>query len=228
MLLQFADEVLSAHERARSAKLQQTSASEAYRCGRGLLRLLLGSTLEVPPGSVNIMLSETGKPHLGSAAKVYFNLSHTSRRLLLAMARENEIGVDIEERALSAVNEEEVQELAELHFRPEEVRLLATAPSCEMRMDLFLKVWTAREAVAKASGIGITEPWRLQLDPSLSHSGSFDRSSWNVQRADGQRLQYFVRSIGDTKNQVAALASSKPEFLVQSFGADSIFDVLSR
>lgn len=98
---------------------------------------------------------EHGKPHFpGAFGRLGFNWSHSGESALFAVGRGHEgfeIGVDIERvrsrpRAL---------ELAARFFAPDESAALASLPEA-LRLRAFLRLWTAKEAVLKANGGGLS------------------------------------------------------------------------
>jgi 4'-phosphopantetheinyl transferase len=92
---------------------------------------------------------EDGKPFLVDST-LQFNLSHSRGALLLALARDTPVGVDLEnpERQPRALD------LADRWFHPSEVAAL-TALDEPMRASAFLRLWCCKEAVLKATGSGI-------------------------------------------------------------------------
>src|ERR1043166_6848263 len=64
-----------------------------FEAGRGLLRELLARYLETEPGALRFTYGAYGKPALEG---LRFNMSHSHEVALLAVAREAELGVDVE------------------------------------------------------------------------------------------------------------------------------------
>lgn len=91
-----------------------------------------------------------GKPHAPADAGLDFNLSHAGHHVLLAFARGQELGVDLErdERRLSLI------EIARRFFAADEADALQRLPA-ESRLPCFLQLWTRKEAVLKALGQGL-------------------------------------------------------------------------
>jgi 4'-phosphopantetheinyl transferase len=107
------------------------------------------------PDAPAIVRGEHGKPRFPAPWNTLgFNWSHSGDRALFAIGRGAEgfeVGVDIERvrprpRAL---------ELAARFFAPEEAALLTALPEGE-RLNGFLRLWTAKEAVLKANGGGLS------------------------------------------------------------------------
>ncbi len=120
--------------------------------GREPFQALLGCYLGLSPAEVQLELGEFGKPRLSSVhvGDLHFNWSHSIDQALFAVARGIEPGVDLEKlrprpRAMA---------IAERYFSPDEAQVLAAVPESE-RDAVFLQLWTAKEAVLKATGRGL-------------------------------------------------------------------------
>jgi 4'-phosphopantetheinyl transferase len=104
-----------------------------------------------------------GKPVLGPGqdADIRFSVAHADDLALLAFARAADVGVDLERRRPLP----DAEALAALHFAPIESRAVAAA-AAGARADAFLRVWTRKEAIAKATGEGLTKPFGSFVVPS--------------------------------------------------------------
>jgi 4'-phosphopantetheinyl transferase len=171
--------VLSEEEQARARRLVPTAGAQ-FAAARSALRTLLGAYLRAAPASLVLGVSAAGKPFLEDASWLRFNLAHSDALGLVAVAREIEVGVDVERRR--AVRD--AAALAARYFAPEEARELANLPE-EMRSDAFLRCWTLKEAVLKATGEGLSQPldsfrvagapagWSLHaLEPGTGYLGA--------------------------------------------------------
>lgn len=91
-----------------------------------------------------------GKPCL-RGQDLHFNLSHTEGLVAVALSRGAEIGVDVEiQRDLP-----DRDGVARTVFRPEEI---AGMQACADPVARFFQLWTAKEAVMKATGLGFSLP----------------------------------------------------------------------
>ncbi|WNL46239.1 4'-phosphopantetheinyl transferase superfamily protein [Dyella sp. BiH032] len=120
--------------------------------GRSPFRVLLAAYVGCPVEQVQLESGEFGRPRLvgAGAGGLHFNWSHSGDRALFAVARGVEPGVDLERlrprpRALA---------IAERYFSHQEAAALA-ALAPERRDTAFLQLWTAKEAVLKATGRGL-------------------------------------------------------------------------
>jgi 4'-phosphopantetheinyl transferase len=92
-----------------------------------------------------------GKPAAPDAGGIEFNLSHSGRHVLIAFARGQALGVDVE-----AVDgrHRSVMAIAQRFFAPEEAAALEPLDEAGRRL-AFLRLWTCKEAVLKALGSGL-------------------------------------------------------------------------
>jgi 4'-phosphopantetheinyl transferase len=93
-----------------------------------------------------------------SAAELAFSMSHTAGLVIAVVARGLEIGVDVERVR------DRPRPFPPAFFTPDE-RLRLHALSERERDREILRVWTAKEAYAKARGLGLRLPFaKLELD----------------------------------------------------------------
>jgi 4'-phosphopantetheinyl transferase len=121
-----------------------TAAAHAF-LGRLLMHY---ACIESPP---DLARSERGKPYAPALADIDFNLSHARGHVLIAIARHQPIGVDLErlDRRI------EIEDLARRFFSAGEADALEALPAA-IRGAAFLRLWTCKEAVLKALGVGIS------------------------------------------------------------------------
>jgi 4'-phosphopantetheinyl transferase len=115
---------------------------------RGLLRELLAEAAGMQPEDLQFIRDPQGKPSLANAA-LHFNISHTERACAIAWSREPlQLGVDIEDTA----RQFHEARLAEHAFSAGEIRAWQSAMHPRRR---WLAIWTRKEALLKATGLGI-------------------------------------------------------------------------
>ncbi|HEX3041685.1 MAG TPA: 4'-phosphopantetheinyl transferase superfamily protein [Solirubrobacterales bacterium] len=130
------------------------------------LRRVLSRYLDLPTAEIRLTDGGHGKPRLADPeGGLRFNLSHSGPLTLVAVSRDCEVGVDIEQlkpgRNLVA--------LAARALEPEEAEAVRSA-SGDDRVRLFYELWTRHEAGLKCLGIGLggTPP---QPAPPLAVAG---------------------------------------------------------
>lgn len=124
---------------------------ERYALGRATLRRVLSGYLGVAPRTLSFSYGPAGKPRLTGATGLEFNLAHSRDFGLLAVARGQEVGVDLEVVRPMA----DAENVAETFFSPTEVAELGRTTPDERAL-AFFRLWTRKEAVLKALGEGIT------------------------------------------------------------------------
>lgn len=114
---------------------------------------LLAQKLSVNPTDLQFAKHEYGKPYLLNHT-LHFNHSHSQQYYALALSKHvKDIGIDVEELDRKV----RLDSLAQHAFHADEY---ATWRNLEQDREYWFKVWTAKEAVLKASGLGI----RLDLN----------------------------------------------------------------
>ena len=117
---------------------------------RARLRMILSHYLNQPADSLRLCKAEHGKPYLPDFPELAFNLSHTGNYLALAVTRNAEIGLDIEQPR----PRKNLSGLAEKCFAGNELSYWRQLPESS-RLSTFFRFWTAKEAFVKATGRGI-------------------------------------------------------------------------
>jgi 4'-phosphopantetheinyl transferase len=147
-----ATRAVSPEETSRARRLTSEQATKRFLRSRAALRTILGQKLGVRPDAVQLKLGAAGKPSLHGEPTVTFNISHSGRVLVIAVAERVPLGVDVE--MLSVRND--LLRLAAHWFHPQETRAIAAlAPSARERGVLAL--WCAKEALIKALGLPLAE-----------------------------------------------------------------------
>ena len=136
---------------------------------RFYLRLLLAAHLQQPAHAVRIGKTASGKPFIQApAAKsanntaaasataslrppLYFSVSHVGSAMLVALCRDAPVGVDMEAEQRRV---RDPLRMARRYFHPAEVYWLQSLSSAELG-SAFMRLWTCKEAVVKATGGGI-------------------------------------------------------------------------
>ena len=160
--------LLSRDEHERAARFHFERDRQHFKASRSALRIILGRYLNLPPESLEFAQTEYGKPFLTNleAAGVFFNLSHSGEVALIAVARERELGVDVEfMRPDFATNE-----VAEHFFSMAEIYTLSGLEP-HLRTQAFFNCWTRKEAYVKARGEGLSMPldvFDVSLAPDVS------------------------------------------------------------
>lgn len=144
--------LLAPEERERAARFRFETDRDAFIASHGWLRTLLGRYLRADPRGIEFIFGRHGKPAI-YGAPVQFNLSHSGAMAACAVARDREVGIDIER--IRPVRD--VEGIARRFFHPEECRKLLALREDE-RASAFFRCWTRKEAYIKALGDGLFAP----------------------------------------------------------------------
>lgn len=154
---------LSSEEQQRADRFRFEKHQTAFIIARGLLRILLGTYLDVEPVAIQFCYGSNGKPSVPDAPDLHFNISHSGEMVLYGFRQDRRIGVDVEHiRVVS-----NMEGIARRFFSAEEYRDLLTVPRGHRRK-AFFDCWTRKEAFVKAVGDGLSyslDRFRVALRP---------------------------------------------------------------
>jgi 4'-phosphopantetheinyl transferase len=148
--------LLSPQEQERMTCLRRTRDQTLFVLARGLMRTVLASYLDCKCHEVRFAANDYGKPILHADARhppLQFNLTHSRGAAALAVSRDREVGIDVEERQRPV----EYLALAQRFFAATEARHLQELRE-EQRGDAFFAIWTLKEAFVKGIGRGLSFP----------------------------------------------------------------------
>ncbi|MEO7050791.1 MAG: 4'-phosphopantetheinyl transferase superfamily protein [Rhodanobacter sp.] len=153
--------------------------------GRQPLLQTLAAYLGIGVAEVVLVEGAHGRPQLDAAhdSRLDFNWSHSGEHALIAVARGIAPGIDVERRRPRP----RALPLARRFFDSEETTALAALPE-DARAAAFLELWTAKEALLKAHGHGISyglNRLRILSTPErlrLVHFDGENIGAWQLQR----------------------------------------------
>lgn len=145
-------QLLGPAEQERAGRFRFLADRNRFIVGRGVLRTLLGRYVGQAPAQIQFRYAGAGKPFLREHT-LQFNLAHSGKLALLAVAGQRTVGVDVEQMRQSL----EVMTICDRYFEPEEQALLR-AETGERQRTLFFMAWTRKEAYMKATGLGLYMP----------------------------------------------------------------------
>jgi 4'-phosphopantetheinyl transferase len=157
----FLEPCLDLRDRERAARFRFPEDRARFVLGRGLLRKCLGHYLQQAPGTIELALTDLGRPILPQDETIQFSISHTHDLVAVALTARARIGIDLEYRQ----SHWDLPELAKRIFSEEDLRLFQALPGNEAPT-AFFRAWTRKEAYLKARGEGIAEGLR-QISVSL-------------------------------------------------------------
>ena len=190
---------LAKNERMRAACFRFTPDAERFVAARGLLRAILSRYLNTTGACLRLRQATSGKPFLVDHCHLRFNVSHTSSTMLVAIAREREVGVDIERLDHNIA----IEELAEATLSMGERRVLDGLDG-KPRRTAFLTFWTRKEALVKADGRGFS----LGLcDVDVSDPAGHVTLRDEMMRPWSRRTRWLLQMPAVGKGHVAAVAA---------------------
>ncbi len=182
--------VLSPQEQVRAGRFHHPEDRVAYGVAHALLRLSLGQAIGPPHAeALQFRVGAFGKPALQGPGP-QFNLSHCRSMVCVAVCAQGAVGVDVE--PIDRGEAMDMVAVARDVFTPaEQAQLVACGPG-PARSATFMRLWTLKEAVVKASGAGLSHDLQsfgiaLHEDtPSLWHRSSLS-GPWQPQAGVGLR-----------------------------------------
>jgi 4'-phosphopantetheinyl transferase len=186
--------LLSEEEIEKQARFHFERDRHRYLVTRAMVRTVLSKYADVEPTQWRFDVNPYGKPsiapELRAARGIEFNVSHTEGLVVLGVARQRAIGVDVEHVFARHID----IAVADRWFARKEAAALRELPA-EQQRRAFFDYWTLKESYIKARGAGLSIPLdrfafileqgsriRLTIDPGLR-----DRperwSFWQVQLA---------------------------------------------
>jgi 4'-phosphopantetheinyl transferase len=148
--------LLSLNELERSEHFHFTEDFNRFIVTRGMLRIILGRYLKMPPGQLQLSYGFYGKPFLAKRygeGEIHFNLSHSGNIALYCVTRGRKVGIDIEH--VQPIPE--ADQLVERFFCAKEKAVFCNLSADEFP-EAFFQYWTRKEAFIKARGEGLTFP----------------------------------------------------------------------
>lgn len=143
--------LLSAEEVARAERYRFDRHRARFILGRAGLREIIAGYAGRAPADLRLGAETTGRPFLIDGGGLVFSYSKAGALAVLAVSRDGRIGVDIEE----VTEKPDLPLIVEDQYSPGERLQLGRLPE-DQRLEAFYRGWTAKEALVKATGEGLT------------------------------------------------------------------------
>lgn len=153
---------LSGPERIRASRFRFDRHRQEYIAAHALKRWIISSATGQALHDIEFTVGPYGKPMVAKGNRPYFNLTHCRGIVACGLSDAFELGVDAE----NLMREPPLDE-AENFFTAKEISLLRAAKPSEQAL-IFLKLWTLKEAVIKATGMGLSQglkTFSISVDP---------------------------------------------------------------
>lgn len=142
--------ILTDSEKIIAGRFRFEGDRNRFATGRKALRNLLAKYLSVSLSDIHIISEKGQKPHIKIPdATICFNISHSGKWVVIALSQD-ELGIDIE-KIDSAFD---YSNLLPEHFSMAEQQFISSA---ENPVPAFYFLWTRKEAMTKAEGMGLRE-----------------------------------------------------------------------
>lgn len=187
-MLAIARNLLSTDETTRADRFVVEAPRRRLVLARSAMRTILSRYTATDPRDLKFSTGPHGKPFLADH-HIRFNLSHSENFGLLAIARDAEVGVDIEHIDPRRT----AGDIAARYFSASEQAELARYAGRE-NIAAFFRGWSRKEAVIKALGEGLACPldsFDVTLDASKPRLLALRRehadvAAWNMVAIDAE------------------------------------------
>ncbi|MEO6929352.1 MAG: 4'-phosphopantetheinyl transferase superfamily protein [Casimicrobiaceae bacterium] len=158
--------LLGDDERSRASRFATQPLRACYITTRATLRMLLARWLDDTPDLVALAQTPRGRPYIDRPGAPDFNVSHTRDAAIIVIAATGRIGVDVERRDRRV----DAAGLAPRYLARRECAAMQSCAAGASR-EYFLRLWTCKEAMGKATGDGLAAPM-AQISVDLSADGA--------------------------------------------------------
>jgi 4'-phosphopantetheinyl transferase len=198
--------VMSPDEAVQQARYRFPEGRREYLVTRALVRSVLSAYAPVLPRDWVFARNKHGRPEVvgpAGAPRLRFNLSNTRGLVVCLVARDREVGVDVED----TFRRGETVGVADRFFSPFEAASLRRQPISRQR-SRFFDYWTLKEAYIKARGMGLAIPLD-HFSYHLDEPGPIRISFTPELPDDPARWQFSLSSIGE-RHRIATAVERRP------------------
>lgn len=146
---------LNEEEKRRASQMLIEGPRHNFIVSRAFLRQVLSYYINISPIEIVFEYGPLGKPHLiaeQNPKRIQFSLSHAGNKTVLLIGNSLHLGIDVEN--LDRKKELRWKAITRRFFHPAEAELLDVTDST-LAPELFIKLWTIKEALIKAEGLGV-------------------------------------------------------------------------
>lgn len=144
---------LNQAELARAQRFKTELLQRRFIIARAMLKRILARYQKISAKNLVFELSPYGKPFISGQneqADLAFNISHSTDKLVVVVAKTQRLGVDIEQHKSTA----SLPDLVKKCFAKSEQDYWGSLPKSSQVIN-FYNIWTRKEAFVKAVGRGI-------------------------------------------------------------------------
>jgi 4'-phosphopantetheinyl transferase len=229
---------LAVDERGRASRFRNPLDRRRYVAHRSALREILGAYLGLEARQVQLDRDRLGKPRLAGEAGTgwQFSVSHSGDFGLVAVRRGRQVGVDVEQVILGF----DWREVAALALSEREWRGIGARPA-DRQCEAFFAIWTRKEALAKAVGLGLRIEFPVLQVPADRCLGGWSVLRFSAEEGDvecavvdlpvGEGFRASLASVGGTAHLRGfywMMRDSSVTDQVATFGAQPIPEKLEE
>ena len=146
-----------------------------------------------------IEISTSGKPYLKDYPTLFFNISHTDNLILIAIAN-SPVGVDVEKNERNADKEAIIK-----HFFSEKEQQSFFSQPDEQRQLAFVKGWTRKEAILKATGEGLSamKDYEVSFEPEAENPIIYTKTELKFKVKDFTPKEGYAACLAVLNNSMA-------------------------
>lgn len=191
--------LLNAAESSKAARFYLERDRTLFLCAHASLRLILSLYNDVEPSEIEFEFSHNGKPKLKPSqnkTNIEFNLSHTFKLAAIGVTTSERIGIDVEFLNQAAFSDDLLERIS----TDEEIKFYLNQPP-ENRFQAFYRLWTRKEALLKAVGLGLNlDPDRVfvkpeEISPRIQLPFVDNATYPKLKVLDFRPSQYYVGSV---------------------------------
>lgn len=141
--------MLSVEETEKSKRFVLEEHRVDYVCNHRFVREVLAGYLQTFPNEIEFSVTSLGKPFIKNAG-LFFNVSHSKNKALLAISKDTEVGVDIEYMK----DLQDAVTFSDYSFSEQEKAMIFK--NGQIDKEVLFTFWTFKEAYIKATGTGLS------------------------------------------------------------------------
>ncbi len=201
-LTEFFNHLLNSEEQARAQRYYFAKDRARFIAARSILKKILSRYLQVAPESLQLQKNAHGKPELVDYPFLQFNLSHSHGIALYAITLERPVGVDIEYRD----DKHDVDAIAKRFFTAQEYAAIKDLSAIKKQQQ-FYNLWTCKEALIKALGIGLAYSLaKVEVRITPNQSAELFALHDNEQNV----ADWYLTTLHPVTNYAAAVVTKNP------------------
>lgn len=201
---------LNVDEHARAARFYFERDRQRFIVARGALRMILSRYLAIAAETLDFCYNDYGKPSLAlpyATSGLTFNLAHSGEFALYALARQRQVGVDIEQMRPTVAYEQLAKQVFSLAEQQSLQRVAA-----DQRRVAFFNGWARKEAYIKAQGMGLLLP----LDQfTVTLAPDEPPRLVSTQHAPNEAARWSLQAVTPAPSYVGAVVAEGHDWTVQ-------------